>query len=411
MIVRLKQKFKKYFLNACMSDIALFVYSGFGWLQLGGRLVRSLPTEGWQNIWKRIPLFLFMWFILGVLGLMHGIGFLLDNIFFSGYRQLVVNKPVFIIGIPRSGTTHLQRVLAHDKQFTTLTLWECLFAPSISERYLWSNLTKLLVVFKRVLMPLVKPVLPQLSRGNILAKMDRIHHLGLNEPEEDFLLLLFQQACFLYVVPCPDSDYFWKFGQFDKSVSPHRRMAVLTYYKRCLQRHLYVHGADRRILSKNPSFTSFVESLRGQFPSALFIACTREPLQAVPSQLSSLVPAFGVLGSGEISSRFRTRILEVLHLYYAILGAQSERNDFIVLSMPVLKDSLEAAVLRLYKFMELDVDQKFADILRQKSEKSEKYRSEHAYNLEDFDIDGKLLHEQFADVWPISGIDSNLEVQ
>ena len=40
------------------------------------------------------------------------IGFLLDSIFFSGYRDQPVRKPVFIIGPPRSGTTFLQRLLA-----------------------------------------------------------------------------------------------------------------------------------------------------------------------------------------------------------------------------------------------------------------------------------------------------------
>ena len=43
------------------------------------------------------------------------IGFLLDSIFFSGYRRIQVLQPVFVIGPPRSGTTFLQRVLARDE--------------------------------------------------------------------------------------------------------------------------------------------------------------------------------------------------------------------------------------------------------------------------------------------------------
>ena len=37
--------------------------------------------------------------------LIHWVGFLLDEIFFRGYRKVAINDPVFIVGIPRSGTT------------------------------------------------------------------------------------------------------------------------------------------------------------------------------------------------------------------------------------------------------------------------------------------------------------------
>jgi len=59
--------------------------------------------------------------------LMHWLGFLLDDIFFRGYRTIDIKKPVFIVGIPRSGTTLFQRVLARDiDNFTGYDLWELL---------------------------------------------------------------------------------------------------------------------------------------------------------------------------------------------------------------------------------------------------------------------------------------------
>lgn len=87
-----------------------------------------------------MSLFLSIFFLIQ---LMHWIGFFLDDIFFSGYRNVEVKEPLFIVGVPRSGTTFLHRVLANDtEQFTTFTLWELLFAPSVTERMFWIGLGK-----------------------------------------------------------------------------------------------------------------------------------------------------------------------------------------------------------------------------------------------------------------------------
>lgn len=39
-----------------------------------------------------------------------------------------INTPIFIIGLPRSGTTKLHRLMAKDPQFNSTPLWEC-FSP------------------------------------------------------------------------------------------------------------------------------------------------------------------------------------------------------------------------------------------------------------------------------------------
>ena len=67
----------------------------------------------------------------------HWVGFLLDDLFFRGYRNITVRDPLFVVGLPRSGTSFLQRVLAQDSErFTTLRLWELILAPSVTERML-----------------------------------------------------------------------------------------------------------------------------------------------------------------------------------------------------------------------------------------------------------------------------------
>jgi len=312
------------------------ILSWWGYLLLGGRLVRAVVSGPRQGRLRRAAIFLPAWLAFGLLNLVHWLGFALDEIFFPGYRNVQVRRPVFICGIPRSGTTHLQRVLAADEAFTTLTLFECVIAPSVTERHAWRFLRRWWPgAGARVL-------------DRATSAMADVHTLGLDEPEEDFLLLLWIQACFLAVIACPDSAHYWRLGWFDEVLPYRERRWVLAFYRRLVQKHLYFHGPDRRLLSKNPSFTPMIESLSRAFPDASFIACVREPARTVPSQLSSLLPAFRLLGTTELDPAFRGHMVDLLVHYYNVV----ERLHGRVLWLPMasLRDSLVDTVMRIFRY-------------------------------------------------------------
>ena len=52
--------------------------------------------------------------LLVAVQLLHWLTFLLDEIFYRGYRDVPVRQPLFVLGPPRTGTTHLHRVLSED---------------------------------------------------------------------------------------------------------------------------------------------------------------------------------------------------------------------------------------------------------------------------------------------------------
>ena len=62
-----------------------------------------------------------------LLQLVHWLSMLLDDVLFRGYRDIEVREPIFVLGPPRSGTTHLHHVLSADTGTTTFRTWECLF--------------------------------------------------------------------------------------------------------------------------------------------------------------------------------------------------------------------------------------------------------------------------------------------
>ncbi len=332
--------------------------------------VTAVPAAGLRAIPKRVVIFAGLWSAQVVLNLLHCLGFLADTLLFPGRTSAPIHRPVFITGIPRSGTTFLQRLLAHDDRLTTLTTWECVLAPSISERYAWLGLARLLSPLARF-----KRLVPTRWRQD----MDAIHEIGLTEAEEDFLLLWPINACFLLFLVAPGSDYAWNLGRFDQALPAWWRRRVMHYYRQCVRNHLYFHGPGKRFLSKNPSFTSLHDSLRTTFPDVCLIGCTRHPDLAIASQFSSLAPAFRLLATPEAANRIREPLIDLLCGYYRQLSASAERGDCLLIEQRALKQQLWEEVSALYRHCELEMTDPLQDWFRQEADRSRQHTSQHRY--------------------------------
>ncbi|WP_405230573.1 sulfotransferase family protein [Lentisalinibacter sediminis] len=241
----------------------------------------------------------------------HWIGFLLDDVFFRGYRRVAIREPVFVLGAPRSGTTCLHRLLAADERYTTFATWECLFAPSITERKFWSGLA----AADRLV---GSPVARSLTAAGCTALrwIDDKHPLGLAEPEEDYFCFLPLLCCFILVVPFPEARWVWRMGTFDRDMPAAQRRRLLTWYRRCLQRHLYAHGPDRTLLSKNAAFAGMARSLAREFPDARIVICERDAVEVIASQFNSVTDGLRLFGVPTDDPLFRRRLLDCLDYYY-----------------------------------------------------------------------------------------------
>ena len=223
----------------------------------------------------------------------HAICLLLDDVLFPKYRKVAIERPLFITGIPRSGTTFLHRTLAADNnRYTTLTTWEALLAPSIIQRQVIRGVAWL----DRRLGGLGRRSLNALTR-RLAGGLDDIHEVGLEAAEEDYLALLPAAGCFILLLAFPGVTGLQQLGYLDRKMSARRRQRLLNFYHGCLQRHLYADGGRRRLLSKNAAFGSWLIGLHDLFPDATFIICTREPLAALSSQISSIDSAHALFGT------------------------------------------------------------------------------------------------------------------
>jgi hypothetical protein len=269
---------------------------------------------------RRLLLFTVFLPTIFLLQLFHWIGFLLDEVLFRGYHGVEIRSPVFVLGVPRSGTTFLHRLLAEDPKFTTLSTWECLFAPSITERYAWLGIAS---VDRRAGRPLGRFL--DWFEARLLDATKGVHPTKLTAPEEDYLVFLPLLCCFILVVPFPESDWLWRMGRFDRDVPETERVALLRWYRRCLQKHLYVHGPERTLLSKNAAFAGMANGLVDTFPDCRLVICERDAVMGIASQFSSLSAGLALFGVAPRDKRFRRRLLNCLHFYYENLTGVRDR--------------------------------------------------------------------------------------
>lgn len=398
-----------------------------------------INAPNWQTlrqlcvVWGLLPFFLFLQFS-------HWLGFLIDELCFRQYRLIKVQSPIFVTGIPRSGTTHLQRVLAGHTELSSMVLWECLFAPSISERMFYRSLTQLSQRVARCLKPMARlPGIRDAVAGfeRLFTCIDHIHTLGLNEAEEDFVALMSVNACFLLVLLFPQQSWYWQLTRFDDAVNASERDTILCFYKRLIQKHLYFHDgalqtSGLRYLSKNPSFLPWLNSLRQYFPGARFILCEREPAMAVASQLSALRPAWRFLQGGAMSERFVWQLVKMLGEFYHRLDRElnlaraqytqhniklqnsyqnshqsrdhdhtgnddeaRNHHDALVVPFDGLKEALSATITQIIQFAQLPMNEAFTDYLQQVTQASRTYRSAHQYDLSEFSLDWSGLESLF----------------
>ena len=347
---------------------------------------------------KRILVILFVFPGATILGLIHLIGFTIDNIFFRGYRKIEIKEPVFITGVFRSGTTLLHRLMYKDERFTSIKLWEIFFGPSITEKLLWLGIYKVdQALFGRFFRKLIIKI-----EDRIYEEARKVHYIGMFETEEDegILLTIFSSFFQFFVFPFPEERR--PFEYFDTEMDPEDRWRIMNYYKRCIQRHMYVFGRGKQFLSKNPCFCPRVQSIRETFPDAKIVCLVRSPLQTVPSLMSLFSLLGNFLCSPHDPPAMRDPTLEMVHHWYHypvdVLEKWPENNHKILMYDDLVKDPGKV-ILDIYERFGFEPSEEYKKILEAETEKARSYKSKHKYSPEQFGLTKEELLRRYADVF------------
>jgi hypothetical protein len=350
-----------------------------------------LPLRPASAIYRFLVLTLFLPVFL-MLQLFQWLGLLLDEIFFRRYRNVDIKQPVFILGIPRSGTTYLHRLMARDTQFTTFVTWECLFGLSVSWRRLFLCLARL----DRAIGRPAERIIEALDRW-AFRRLDSVHPVRLTEPEEDYFCFMPILRCFILILAFPRAGWLWDMGRLDQAISGKERRRIAKWYRACLQRHLYVHGADKTLLSKNAALAGMALTLAEEFPDCRIVDCRRAPSEVIASQFDSLSGGMRAFGVTREHTGFRDRLLEQLAFAYRNLdrlAGHMDQEAYCSVSMTRLARDPGGVVASIYRRFGLKMSR---DCRRRLSSlPTQPHRARDLPDLARWGVDNALLNGIFA---------------
>jgi hypothetical protein len=264
-------------------------------------------------------------------------------------------------------------------------MWELLLAPSVCGR----KGVRFLAALDRLLGSPGRRLLNRVTR-RIGSGLSEIHEVGLDAPEEDYLALLPAGGCFLLALAFPASASLWQLGRFHE-LPEKRKLVLLDFYHRCLQKHLYVTGRQRRILSKNAAFASWVTSLRGRYPEARFLLCVREPASALSSQLSSVSGALPLFGTHVSRELLRSRFEETCTCAYHALRAglqTAPEISFAVIDQERLRKHPGEVFRSSLERIGIPIPAHLEQILEETETRQSGYQSNHRHSPGEWNLDG-----------------------
>jgi hypothetical protein len=359
------------------------------------------PTFRWTP--RRAGIFLALYLLYPIFELLVWLNLLLDDLLYRAYRQVRVTLPVFIVGNFRSGTTFLFRLLAKDTgRFTSMKMWEILFAPSIVGRKLVRAIAVLDRWLGRLLARRVRDIEEQWHEENVM------HRVSLREPEEDDYLLLHIWSALTIGLSSGLLEEAHPYSYFDSAIPKADRDCIMGFYRRCIQRHLYAHaGHDRdhsrvQYLAKNPALTPKLDSLFEWFPDARVICLVRNPLEAVPSFLNMMQYSWRVLGGQPDSDPLRRHVVDLIRHWYTYpleRLARAPEDRYVFVRYDDLVTDPEATVAGIYDRFGFDMSPVYAQVLKMEAQKARRYRSRHAYSLEQVGLTRQQILAEYSDVF------------
>jgi omega-hydroxy-beta-dihydromenaquinone-9 sulfotransferase len=328
----------------------------------------------------------------------------LDYVFYPRHRRQAIDRPIFIIGNPRSGTTFLHRLLLGAGDMAALELWEMLF-PAITARKLLGGIV---------------PRLDKLSPAKY--HPSDVHDTSLRGIETDDVAWFFRTmdgpfawAYFLAWQDTWGSELSRRAFAID-GITAREERRFFDYYDACWRRNLTLKGANR-VLAKTSMLTMRLDAVLRRYPDCRLVYVVRDPVEVIPSGMSLLS---GVLENGfDIWNRTNeddqrrwvenlyqasSDMLRRFHDAYSA-GRIPERNLCIVRYEDLI-NNLEPTMERILDFVEIKPPEAFVQEVREQAARQRTYTSKHDHSPSQFGLSPERVRDELGFVYEAFGLSS-----
>lgn len=347
-----------------------------------------------ENPKGRRQLYFMLLFVIPLMSSFTAVCFFLDGILFPGLWRVRVKEPVFILGHARSGTTLMHRIMARDgERFSAFMLYE-LFFPSLLQK----KVIRLLAVGDRILLGGRIERRLRAWEDEKFGKTQDIHKMGLTLFEEDDFILTLSCASGYWIVLLPYMDKL-DFYHVDER-APKSRQRMMRFYGECVRRQLYLNGAKKLHLSKNPTFCGRVGTLLEVFPDARIVYMARNPEETIPSLLKLMKTGWSMRGWNEedMLRSLRTLAHQSYETYTGPLDviARHPETRSAIVDYRALVDDTSNTVKQAYRDLELSISPEFEKVLEEEGARSGRHETTHRYSLEEFGLSKDEIHTELA---------------
>ncbi|HWF81008.1 MAG TPA: sulfotransferase, partial [Streptosporangiaceae bacterium] len=183
------------------------------------------------------------------------------------YSKTAIDQPIFITGLPRSGTTALHRLLTADPRHQGLELWLTTTPQPRPPRELWAE------------NPIYSMLAERFRQHHVEhPEFMGMHHLGADQPEECWRLLCqsMRSISFECLAHLPTYSSWLEGKDWTDAYRRHKRNLQL----------IGMNDADKRWVLKNPSHLFALDELLAVYPDALIIQTHRLPRVVIGSACS-----------------------------------------------------------------------------------------------------------------------------
>ncbi|QIG46125.1 sulfotransferase [Nocardioides anomalus] len=300
---------------------------------------------------------------------------------FPAYADVPIERPVFLMGLPRTGTTALHRYLHADPSTQGLEMWLTQYPQPRPPRETWAD----------------DPVFQTMQAGFAAHHVESPEFMGIHYMDATTV-----EECWRLLRQTGKSNSYESLANLPRYSQWLQRQSWVDAYERHRQNLQLVglNDQDRRWILKNPSHMTALDALMTVYPDALIVYTHRDPVTCLASSCSlsaettaghSETYVGGVIGHTQLSLWSRA-----FHAFWDARPAYDEAQ-FADVAFADLRDDPLGVTRGIYEQFGLDwtpsVEAAIRDI--DTEAKSGSAAPKHSYSLKDYGLSERQVRDAF----------------
>lgn len=299
-----------------------------------------------------------------------------------GYTDVEVTRPIFVTGLPRTGTTALHRLLAADPAHQGVEMWLAELPQPRPPRDTWSD----------------NPVYQQIQAGFEQHHVENpefmgLHYMDAGEVEECWQLLRQSVMSISYESLAHIPTYSRWLAQQDWTPAylRHRKNLQL----------IGLNDPGKRWVLKNPSHLFALDALMAAYPDALVIQTHRPPSTLIASMCSlaeHATPGWSTTFTGEQVGQDQLELWSRGLREFSTARKRYDPAQFLDIDFTDLRNDPMGTVERVYAALDtpMSEDARAAVTALDEESRSGARKPQHRYQLADYGLDEATVEAAFA---------------